>query len=50
MVGLQKKKNLRTGCPSDEGGEHMFEITRLTVEHLAAGCVTDCSTPRIGFS
>lgn len=28
----------------------MFEITRLTVEHLAAGCVTDCSTPRIGFS
>ena len=26
----------------------MFEITRLTVEHLAAGCVTDCSTPRIG--
>ena len=50
MVGLQKKRNLRTGCPSDEGGEHMFEITRLTVEHLAAGCVTDCSTPRIGFS
>lgn len=49
MVGLQKKKNLRTGCPSDEGGEHMFEITRLTVE-TAAGCVTDCSTPRIGFS
>ena len=28
----------------------MFEITRLTVEHLAADCVTDCSTPRIGFS
>ena len=28
----------------------MFEITRLTVEHLATGCVTDCSTPRIGFS
>ena len=28
----------------------MFEITRLTVEHLAAGCVTDCPTPRIGFS
>ena len=28
----------------------MFEITRLTVEHLAVGCVTDCSTPRIGFS
>ena len=28
----------------------MFEITRLTVEHLAAGCVTDCSAPRIGFS
>ena len=46
----EKRSNLRTGCPSDEGGEHMFEITRLTVEHLAAGCVTDCSTPRIGFS
>ena len=28
----------------------MFEITRLTVEHLVAGCVTDCSAPRIGFS
>uniref|UniRef100_UPI003FEFDB54 hypothetical protein n=1 Tax=Gemmiger formicilis TaxID=745368 RepID=UPI003FEFDB54 len=25
----EKKKNLRTGCPSDEGGKHMFEITRL---------------------
>ena len=28
----------------------MFEITRLTVEHLVAGCVTDCTSPRIGFS
>lgn len=29
----------------------MFEITRLTVEHLAAGCVTDClHPPHPGFS
>lgn len=28
----------------------MLEITRLTVEHLAQGCVTDCPAPRIGFA
>ena len=28
----------------------MFEITRLTVEHLTAGCVTDCPAPRIAFA
>ena len=49
MVSLQKKEAISGRAAVDEGGEHMFEITRLTVEHLAAGCVTDCSTPRIGF-
>lgn len=28
----------------------MFEITTLSVEHLTAGCVTDCPTPRVGFA
>lgn len=28
----------------------MFEITRLTVEHLTHGCVTDCPAPHIGFA
>lgn len=28
----------------------MLEITRLTVEHLTQGCVTDCPAPRIGFA
>lgn len=28
----------------------MFEITRLTVEHLTDGCVTDSLNPRIGFA
>lgn len=28
----------------------MFEVTNLTVEHLAAGCVTDRAAPRIGFA
>ena len=28
----------------------MFEITRLTVEHLTTGCVTDSPAPRIGFA
>lgn len=28
----------------------MLEITRLTVEHLTSGCVTDCAAPRIGFA
>ena len=28
----------------------MLEITRLTVEHLTADCVTDCPAPHIAFA
>lgn len=28
----------------------MFEISRLTVEHLRSGCVTDKASPRFGFA
>ena len=28
----------------------MFEISRLTVEHLTSGCITDNAAPRIGFA
>ena len=28
----------------------MFEISRLTVEHLRSGCVTDKALPRFGFA
>ena len=27
----------------------MLKISRLTVEHLATGCVTDCEHPRVSF-
>ena len=33
-----------------KGGKQMLEITRLTVEHLTADCVTDCPAPHIAFA